>query len=152
LGFTGHLVPAPPCWTPDGHDRPREPGLPPGRGLQEPVFCPQQAWSPGRQRAAQGPQGPCGLTLSVQSKQAPPAKKTGGRAGEGHKGLCAQCVPRVNTPERPQRQAGTSSSCAWGNAPAQPVPDSFRVPPLHAAPPAATTPIILQVKDSGSWW
>lgn len=110
-------------------------------GCGSPVFCPQQARCPGRQRAAQGPQGPCGLTLSVQSKHAPPASKMGGRARAGHKGPRAQCVVRVNTPERPQRQAGPSSPCAWGSAPALLEPGSFRVPPLHTAPPACHHPI-----------
>ena len=61
---------------------------------------------------------------------------------------------------RPEGQHAGEASAAGrhvlamclGNAPVQLVPDSFRVPPLHTAPPAATTPIILQVKDSGSWW
>lgn len=111
-------------------------------GCGSPVFCLQQARCPGGQRAAQGPQGPCGLTLSMQSKQAPPASKMGGRAGGGgQKGPRAQCVARVNTPERPQRQAGPSSPCAWGSAPAPLEPDSFRVPPLHTAPPPCHHPI-----------
>lgn len=110
-----------------------------------PVFCPQRARSPGRQGAAQGPQGLCGLTLSCRANR--PLQPT--RQGQSRAG-----AQRTACPARPEgKHAGEASAAAQysltaclGNrtrsrrTPAQLVPNSFRVPPLHAALPARHHP------------
>lgn len=127
-------MPAPPRRTADRHDRPREPGLLPAAGR-----CPGGRGPP---RAS----GPVWPDAARAEQTGPSSQQDRGRAGLGHKGPRAQRVPRVSTLEKPQRQASTASPCAWGTAPgqggppAQLVPDSLRVPPLHAAPPARHHP------------
>ena len=106
-------------------------------GCGSPVFCPQQARCPGGQRAAQGPQGPCGLTLSVQSKQAPPASKMGGRA---QRTACPACCEGQHTGEasvagRPvltmRLGKRTSPAGAWQLQSPSPAHGTSCLPPPH---------------------
>lgn len=78
-------MPAPPRRTADRHDQPREPGLPPGRGLREPHLLPAAGPVPREAGSRPGASGSVWSDTVVQSKQAPPANKTGAEPGWGTK-------------------------------------------------------------------
>ncbi|CAI9159936.1 unnamed protein product [Rangifer tarandus platyrhynchus] len=102
-----------------------------------------------------GPQGPCGLTLPVQSKRAPPANKTGAEPGWGTKDRVpsasrgsARWRSLSGRPAQPHRVLGEPHQVKADHQPSWCPTASESLPCTRHRLPATTPP----GRASGSWW